>query len=159
MKRTLWRHKRRQLIDHPQRTADQDLLSGRDGFLQKGFQHMTARAVLRRINALSHSKVNSQLTSTYANVCHSHHFEVALSSGRIVGAQTQFAVNVQLAHVGVVLADVETESAVRVFRIGTNADREISRAGVADEHQACRPIRVGIVRHPALFRHDLDVRH
>ena len=83
MKRTLWRHKRRQLIDHPQRTADQDLLSGRDGFLQKGFQHMTARAVLRRINALSHSKVNSQLTSTYANVCHSHHFEVALSSGRI----------------------------------------------------------------------------
>jgi len=60
MKPTLWSRKRRQLIDHPQRTADQDLLSSRDGFLQKWFQHMTARAVLRRINALPHSKVNNQ---------------------------------------------------------------------------------------------------
>ena len=176
-----WRNeRRRQLADHPQRTAHQDLLRRGHRFLQERLENVPAGTVLRRIDALKHNK-KVRLGTPAMERASTDHFEVALGSRFVVGAQAQFAVDEQLAHVSVVLADLETrgrqkgisvvladgstrsyveaEAAVQVPRFRTDAHRQVGRTRVTNENQPRRPIRVGTVGHPALLRHDLDVGH
>jgi hypothetical protein len=55
---------------------------------------------------------------------------------------------------------VETETAVRVGAIGLpHLDGQVGGTSVANENQSRWSLAVRAVRHPAFFRHDLDVRY
>lgn len=103
---------RREFREHPKWPAHEDLLRGRHRLVQEGLEHVATGAVLRRFNALQSVHQRNQSIECYSlkkcviqRGC-AYHFEVALNLGRVVGTQTELAVNIQLAHVGIVFTDL-----------------------------------------------------
>ena len=94
---------------HPERTADQNLLGSRDGFVQKGSENVPTSAIRSRFHALSKAnKRKCHIIVSFFYFSHLlYHSKVALSFIRFVGAQSQLAMNVKLSHVSIVFAHLK----------------------------------------------------
>ena len=108
---------------HTQRSSNQNLLRSRNRLVKERLQYVPAATVLRGIYALNiqiSKEMNellrisvtqlvmreAQESSSEIRKSFNYHFQVALNFAGLVRAKTQFAVNVELAQIGVVLGNL-----------------------------------------------------